>query len=398
MPGLTLIVDGITLQHAGELLLGTTPTAQLRGRCTRAYIRCVEDVAFAALFAENILYVGSLPPVGGEYPGEELLRRLQRAEPLKRIGSPDRPSVYLDRDEFRSGIEKHFAHLPAANGAYPGMWGDFFVRDMHTYLGDDDSLRNPRLDPEGYRFAENVGNLRGAYYFENQPLQELIDENFVRSMVSRLRLVAPGDVVDPALSEFVKRAALTHITISDWYDVVYAAEMGEHRARLPFGTRASLWTVEAIPIGGAAEAEEEVARQKRAASIEELRRLILPHALAHAMETAENRDDLIDNMKRLWRDDRYVYLRERLGEIAEALARDDCDDAHKLADEILGYREDRFKGNETDDIGLRHYADPVAEFIRKKALIRDWVRRYPSKNYRMRLVRFFEELDPSQLQ
>src|SRR5207302_1352299 len=61
---LTVVLDGITFQHAAELVLKWDATLADRSRCCHTYIRSLEDAAFALLFADQVVVPNKMPVVG----------------------------------------------------------------------------------------------------------------------------------------------------------------------------------------------------------------------------------------------------------------------------------------------------------------------------------------------
>ena len=60
---LSFPMDGITLQHAGELLFDTPVTIEERNNCHETYIRSLEDFCFAYMYGEKFSHTKKFPKI-----------------------------------------------------------------------------------------------------------------------------------------------------------------------------------------------------------------------------------------------------------------------------------------------------------------------------------------------
>jgi hypothetical protein len=394
MAGLSIILDGITLQHAGELLLDSPSSQVFRSDCRLTYVQSLEDYAFASFFGERILVSGSLPEVKGDRPGAMLSTLNQRIAPIERGKTAPSVADLIQRPDFREAVLADLEKLPDAYAIARAAWDEFFIREVETYLGEDGSLQARRIPRQQYKFAQNVqGVPRKEYHLQDAELQRLIPANFVSGVVSMLRRHGSlRGASQPALEEFVSRTALTHTALYWWYEDVGREQLMDNGARLPFVTRATLRQAEG---------------HRYADVIAELRDMLLPHALAHALSNAQNdRGQLIRRLTEMWSDAPYPYLRGRLSKVVGSLAAGDIKGAGKLAREIRRYRQDSPARAMEDSPKLKVKVDKIGPSVEietgtsvfkrmlvpNRTLLRRWVGRFAIACYVAQLRSCFPEL------
>jgi hypothetical protein len=75
-PSAGAMLDGITIQHAGELLLDVATTADVRRNNATTYIRSAEDLAFALVYFDHLVISDRrMAWQQGQSPGDALLAR-----------------------------------------------------------------------------------------------------------------------------------------------------------------------------------------------------------------------------------------------------------------------------------------------------------------------------------
>jgi hypothetical protein len=228
-----LLVDGITLQLAGELLFEIGSDFEDRHRCWPLYKEALENVAYAVVFGSTLGRVGSLSERGGAWPGQTLIEHdnetLFKKENVLPLSAGPAEGVLEDEDDRRiiaaelSLLEKTF--LP-----HGGAWVPFIQQEASNRLPDE-----PTADPEpghGSRFLFKKKEI----YFRNASLQGGISTRLVDTLVASLQKQFPKRP-DDDLREFIERVLLTHYGISCWYEKsVKAADF----QRLPFITRSKV--------------------------------------------------------------------------------------------------------------------------------------------------------------
>jgi hypothetical protein len=293
MKEFTIVLDGITVQHAGELLFDTQVTSTHRANCKETYIRCLEDFAFATAYGSRFAVSGSLPQVGDESPGLILINEYQNK--LTTINTDYRvsPEAVLSWKEFQKRLT---SDLPALGYAYQRQhmfWDQFIVREAESYLGNHESLYLDADDLEILVFAKR------PVYLSDRYLQNLIPQSFISSMVRAISVQLPVAGIKPsALSEFVSRASFTHIAIFWWYEIAAAAPLLENGIRLPHITRSLLRSVQ----------KENDQKELLGNTMAMLSR----HALFDAVAEAKDREEVIDRLHVLPSIEPYPAIRQLL--------------------------------------------------------------------------------------
>jgi hypothetical protein len=218
MEGLDLLFDGITVQHAGELLLNEpVDTWPVRGACCKSYRRSLEDFAFGTIFCREIVTMDSLPRVLRALPGEHLLTQSFREKHDRRLTTFPEKTARISPAERGEGdalkdLVRSLRHVPQDERDY---WKQHMVREVFLYLGQDDSLRLPGLDGH-YKY-----DLQDRQFTRDEELQRLVPNSYVSSVLRTVR----GDLwrlhrgvqiaCDDALREFVTLDVVEHLRIYD---------------------------------------------------------------------------------------------------------------------------------------------------------------------------------------
>jgi hypothetical protein len=206
-----VILDGISLQHAGELLFDSVVSRKYRNVCRRIYLFALEDYAFASLLGDVIMVSGNLPDVKGDKPGETLASLNSRITAIERGQQlPDISKLILE-EEFRGAVREDIIRLNQAYGPSFKSWNQFFLREADVYLGDDECLSAANIDPRRYKYAKRVqGVSREEYYLREDDLQEIIPGDFQNSIFTFLRPQIDRRTVCDALSKVVHVSPLSH--------------------------------------------------------------------------------------------------------------------------------------------------------------------------------------------
>lgn len=309
---LTIVLDGITFQHAAELLLQWPDTLTERKRCCHTYIRCLEDVAFAILLSDRLVVPVNMPNVGPAGSPGELLKRSLPESLLQTIAVPHTPIEQTVQDSvIRDAIIADLSDLLPALQSKPQVWTDFLVRETQSYLGSDETLRMSGVPPERFRFAATHYVPRHAGLHEHVP-------GAVAGHLAKIVRPYVGVQVatDEAILEFVTSVSVTHIANFWTYDKSCAPLTKSNGVRLPHVTRA-------------------VIRELNGAWEGRLSRQIVPHALSDALRQVSSPDNVIDRMLILRETNLYSKLRAYLLEALVALdAWKDSTEVGKIISEI----------------------------------------------------------------
>jgi len=311
-----LSVDGIILNAAAELLLGSVNEMAIR-KCQSIYRASLEDLAFAIVCGSKLTTKWqpqggvqseretSLPPEVKvvEDQGGELLARLPVG-----IYCPDtyddqfRNSAVL-QDEFGRGQITQYVRSLSEVVRSPGtlnLCREWLIREAEVYLGDHPSLFEESDNPTAAHFGRN--------YYESEFLSEiphLLGEDNLSKLISFLPQSPERDVplngrdqyARSAIRQFVLQNILTHIVVMYEYERSVEAA-GVHR--LPFVLRGAIkkhWSGRYV--------------QQR-----NLRRLVVRSALNEALRESQDaytRLELLDALALVRDQAPFASLRARLG-------------------------------------------------------------------------------------
>jgi hypothetical protein len=318
-----VILDGITIQHVGEVLWESGTTAVVRKQCRRTYLRSLEDFAFAFLFGERLTLSGRMPAVGDDTPGATLIQQRELSEILVTVdmGPPTAIETLLREDDFRSMVRTDIEAAAQLQGSDAEPFCHFFIREAPAYLGDHPSLRQAALGSSSYVF-ESPG--RPSHYVVDRELQALVNPTFTHRMAAVIGQNATiSDVSDAALAEFVTRALLTHV--ANYWAFDRAVEGQPHgSARLPHWTRALV--------------RHKVDSRTNLEPNARLRRLVyrgvVPHALMRVIGVARSKDSFLAALRETRDSNEFAEIRRYLTDLVVSLGTGDRSDADKLIAEI----------------------------------------------------------------
>jgi hypothetical protein len=293
--GLEVMLDGVSVQHAGELLLNEPEsTMPLRRVCPRSYLRSLEDFAFAVIFAGKLVTTRELTNVLEGFPGERLLtehfapKHNRRRQGTITAGWETLLDNSDDQEVIRRLVHSLGDLIKGANGVF---WKELAIREVFQYLGNDDSLKAPNAGA-GYVFVGR-GNFR-----RDEPLQNAVPTEYTRTILEEIRSKARSHegvkiAHDDALREFTSRNVLAHVGIYHWY-----CRLGEKAlstktgARIPHATRHSFPSVQR--------------------ALWKTRNLVTPGLLKRMIEGSESRDEVRDKLIEASMDTTYQPVREKL--------------------------------------------------------------------------------------
>lgn len=307
----TLLMDGITVQHAGELLFDTEATTSQRRACSQTYLRCLEDFAFAVIFGQFSV-TGNLPLVGNESPGAELCKAFTEFQAPFEEAKTDPPDALLDAPLGRLVIADWLSALSRVRRSDFRYWVDYIRREADAYLWPADAharaLLTTSCSREQYRFGKQP-----EYWFDAE-LEDCIEGQMFEVLVTAAAS-AHGHVSSDGVREFVRRSLLAHMLIFEWYERrIQGATATEPRVRLPHVTRTTVIQ------------EDTVAYQ-----LWRVQRLMMPHILSSILGASADRNAVRRRIGDLATDSRLQPLRSRL---QAALATFDLNELEAIADDI----------------------------------------------------------------
>ena len=280
----TVVLEGITVQHAGELIFEIGSTRLNRQDCRDIYLTALEDFAFAYLFGEQIAVSRKLPKVGNDEPGMQLLNDLppETILDVEITQSGVGPREMLEKHQHRERLFDCINALPEIVSRDRVLWSQFIGREARAYLGNHSSLQDPALSPHDYVFAKkNQGGTLIDYHMKDSVAESLIDPWVIQVLVDAIKGSSPNNSpVDNALRVFVTRTILTHIQIFIWYR--FAAQLTKRVTnvlRVLYPTRSHFETC--------------------LRDYQRVRRSLIPHALRLALNKTMTRLEFLANLKDL---------------------------------------------------------------------------------------------------
>ncbi len=396
--GAIFLHDGITLQHAGELLLGATETEECRKQCSETYRRSLED------FVTVLFYGGRFATAAGaswatfeeqekrEHPGLQLARRFEKHWlPLEKTNAPGLADHFGDA-KFVGQVEHCIRQLEyAVDSESPRRWWyEFVAREANKYLGPSDTLAEPSLEPDQYRFDKEYlreqknADVRGRVTW----LTRQVPEQFKSNMADHVSICskewqhpAVRNASRPALEEFVAACTVTHLAIFVWYGFVEEHKCTPDMLWMPHVTRVSL--------GTATERDRLFAKY----------RFCIERVLFEVLKRSKDRDDMLRNHLPGLRDEkRYSLARDRILELSLTAAGAPRDNAcERLANEITNLARNE-KGILTDvmkawPISPQRFWDRANGLLRPKPrAFRDLIQGFDDREYQEHLYRVFPEL------
>lgn len=214
---LTFVLEGITVQHAAELLLDTEITRADRKACRYTYLRSLEDFTLALTVADVIATSNNLPAVGESYPGRDLLNLISHQLPdhIKWIDedpTTSKPGDLLNDSKQRTLLEYWLVQLSDAVLLDSQAWQEHMLREFRAYAGSHPSLSQDLLNPAEYVFDK--------MFWPDQKLESAVPEIYVSKMLQATpTLTSAGTQFhDRARKAFIRRNVLAHIIIWQWYN------------------------------------------------------------------------------------------------------------------------------------------------------------------------------------
>ncbi len=271
------LLEGITIQQAGELIFDASVTRNLRRTCFYSYQRALGDFAFAYVLTDRFGVSGNLPNVGTEKPGMDLLGSCSGLVVDAEQQATFEPVELLDHRHpyYRRVIRENLGWLGESRNADKEAWRGWILREARSYLGKHTSLWGG--DPESYEFMKTP-----KPYFHDNGLQGFIPKGFYKPVAKEVfDLANPDHVPIRAIYEFTKRSALTHVVIQQWYERVWRGIGDLSTTILPSPTRASL-----------------VARRKSRGLLDKIEEKLTPNILLLALD-APSRGDLMKHLSDL---------------------------------------------------------------------------------------------------
>jgi hypothetical protein len=234
-----VLMDGITLQHVGELLGDAGSTKLIRPTCIMTYRRCIEEFVFALSFADSIVVPRHFPRVGDDQPAQQLVEESSLSnffEPTDRQWPLDTLADPFDNDRFRTQLQARLDELKI--GLKHRYFRDWIVREALTSLGNDQSLAMT-IPPGDYIFS------RQPAYRKCRDLQDKIPPEFIkrlRAFFDDTELIGEifieNNASKPAMNEFLSRNILTHVANGLQNEWQYRGE-GTQSIYMPHITRCS---------------------------------------------------------------------------------------------------------------------------------------------------------------
>jgi hypothetical protein len=387
-----VILDGITLQHVGEILLDVEATADVRRLCASSYLQSLEDFVFGALFGESLTLSGTMPPVGEDTPGAHLLHRPELRDFVVAIDMPPppSPSEIVAGEGLRGAVERDINAIGSLTPRELGAFQDFYVREARAYLGNDASILEPRLPPASYAFSTNN---RASHYVQVAELQSVVPQRFIDRMLVSIRGSADySRVANEALTEFVTRSLLTHVV--NYWTFDSALEAQPHAsARLPHVTRAN--------IRRHVDGETEETQPGGAERLGRFRRLfyrgIVPHALLRVMAVARDKSSFLDAVRETRDSTQFRQIRNYLTELVSELGHGERREADKLLAEIA--RRTSESGDEPEPWELSVPQERGQQMMNPgKYYLRRLIREAPfaaESDYRSKVAGMFADLLPA---
>jgi hypothetical protein len=215
-------VEGITAQHAGELIFDNPKTTADRKRCKYTYLRCLEDIAQAILFSNRVIASKKLPKVGDESSGDKLLKEIAK-DKGKIIWIEDsiplKPEHMFSDDIVKKVLSSYLQNLEESFSADSKGWGEFLAREYTAYFYPNELLNKEKK--EYFRNKDiNDEKLFGKNYFFDIGLEKDIKPDFLNKSLSSLKTLISHNLISADkdyLFEFIRRVSLTHILIWMYY-------------------------------------------------------------------------------------------------------------------------------------------------------------------------------------
>jgi transcriptional regulator with XRE-family HTH domain len=374
--GFILSVDGIILNHVGELVFEAVSDETIR-QCRGSYQRSLEDFAFALVYGSQIRskWNPASPKAGRETRKPESAVSLISLLPPQLYDCEDldedvRRGALLNNDRDREQVRAYLACVGECmqEPRFVRFCKDLLVREADMFLGADASLFREGGDPDDYKYEKE--------YYRHEILRDvpaILGSPAVTTLMAFLPKF-PNNTgkrksdmyAKSALSQFVSQVMLTHLTTM--YEFEKNSER-HHRWRLPYALRA------------------EVTRQlSRTRKQRRLRDILVRHALIGALRETSGLDKkitIIDILASSRNDSPFNEIRGMLEEL-HLIGLQADEEAEKRASKFI-----------QDISKAGHAADEQPERIAlaHSSVLRDLAKNDPDE-YEKRLYRIFPELGP----
>jgi hypothetical protein len=378
----TFALEGITLQHAGELLFETPITIKERTKCPQTYLRSLEDFCFAYLYG-SFSHTGKLPTIDIYEPGKMLIDRF--SENFVKLDDNNHAKVkaFLKDQEIVYQLS-----IDMKNGFYayqvnPKFWEEWITRESKAYLGSDSSLYEDLPQTRLYKYAKKPA------YLKSKLLQDLIPKEFFQNLIPIVKkTIKDNKIKEKAIKEFISRCFLTHQTIYWWYNHLIE-QNNPNFIQVPHITRSLVRSV--------------IYENRNIEYIRLIKNILVRPALYEATKPViKNRSDLIDSLKMLRVDKSFENMRDRLKTISNEI---DNKNATKRIEKLLT---DIRKISKTDilenvdltfkykyskgEIVLKTDLNPLRLLVPQRLAFRKIIKSYDEKKYFQKLKLIFPEL------
>jgi len=277
-------IDGIILSQSAELIYPVDEA--ILHDCAPSYRRCLEDLAFAIVYAEKILKNPFLRPTDDPqtFSAPHLLREIELRDQSILGELPVDPDIHGDQllviQDYRKEISKDLRLLEECVRTKPDQerFKEWLVREATLYFGKRPSVFEEKADPSEYEY----GTKEGHGYHTNRELQSSISADVISILDAELPTSPRGQrdlYSHGARVEFITRNMLSLVTIMRSFDL----SASRHDLwRLPHVTRACIG----------------LQRLRNAGHQLRLRHVVVRHALYHALRDTPNDspESLITNL------------------------------------------------------------------------------------------------------
>ncbi len=225
---LIFALDGITVQHVGEMFFSQSTTVAERRMSSAVYLASLRDFALAVVYGQAGTITTALPnPEGKQSPGQMLCEFFEIAGAL-RPGSL-RLDDFIAKPDMFGVLKQQFQALATAVSLNEPSWRAVMLTEASTYMGSHPSVF---LGSE----EEDIVLGRHPPYVRNTDLELAMSPVVVEESVERVLEAFPGKRYRPeAVRRLVTGFTLAHVGISHWYE---PTEIGVWR--LPFVTRSTV--------------------------------------------------------------------------------------------------------------------------------------------------------------
>lgn len=318
---LTIILDGLIWQQAGELLFDTEATRAQRSSSIKSYVRALEDITFALLFSENVAATGSLPDVMGTNPGRDLVKIFdERFVPID-VNHANKPEDLLNDADERDLLKEMLANLTEGIRIEAELWLAHMRREALINLGAHESLFAVQKDPSNYRFVRT--------FWPDRELQDSVPKEILDRVMNPIQSAIDRNIQTEAIREFVTRNVVAHVTIFRWYQRQASLSFKpDKHVYFPWGTRTSLLPNQSGPL------RRLQIRGKFCRNLWRIARLTAPYATIQLLERSGCRSDLLKWLRDPPVEWKSAALRQKLSEAVTAFVRGDETEMERLAQDI----------------------------------------------------------------